>query len=107
MAGNKRLRDWLASSEYALPMDFYNDEQYQTEGLTGIGSESYVNQDGVVTLPWVRFFRLMRLAPRVEYIVRIPGSEGDSTAEVRIVHHLQSLEEEQQRSPFLLLLRSF
>jgi hypothetical protein len=69
-------------------MDLLNDEQYQTESLTGIGSEAYVNQDGVVTLPWVRFFRIMRLAPRVEYIVRIPGSEGDSTADVRIVHHV-------------------
>jgi hypothetical protein len=87
-ADEQAIQTLLASSEYALPMDFYNDEQYQTEGLTGIGSESYVNQDGVVTLPWVRFFRLMRLAPRVEYIVRIPGSEGDSTADVRIVHHL-------------------
>jgi hypothetical protein len=87
-ADEQAIRTLLGSSEYALPTDFHNDEQYQTEGLTGVGSEGHVNQDGVVTLPWVRFFRVMRVAPRVEYLVLIPGSEGDSTADVRIAYHL-------------------
>jgi len=81
----------LASSDYALPMEFHNDEQYEDPGVTGESSSYFVTQDGDDTLPWVRFHRMMRLLPRVEYLVQIPGSEGDGTADVRIINHLLGL----------------
>jgi len=79
----------LASSDYALPMEFHNDEQYQDPDVTGEGVEYSVGQNGGETLPWVRFHRIMRVTPRVEYLIEIPGSEGEGTADVRIVHHLR------------------
>jgi hypothetical protein len=87
-ADEQAIQTSVASSEYALPMEFHSDEQYEGLDVTGEGSGYSVNADGAETLPWVRFFRVMRIAPRIEYIVRIPGSEGDSTADVRIIHHL-------------------
>jgi len=73
-------------------MDFHNDEQYQDGPVTGGVSEYSLSQEDGETLPWVRFFRVMRLLPRTEYMIQIPSGEGEGTsAEVRITNHLRGL----------------
>ncbi|MFH0779206.1 MAG: hypothetical protein V2A71_11370 [Candidatus Eisenbacteria bacterium] len=83
------IQTMLEASEYALPMDFHSDEQYEGDGVLAVQSEGYEEGDGVEVIPWVRFVRVMRVTPRVEYTITIPGSGGENTANVRIIHHLR------------------
>jgi hypothetical protein len=78
----------LESSEYALPEDFHSDEQYQDQEVAGLAQYAEEVTSGE-RLPWVRFFRALRSKPWVQYVIRIPGSEGPGTADVRIVHNLK------------------
>ncbi|KPJ59352.1 MAG: hypothetical protein AMJ46_11490 [Latescibacteria bacterium DG_63] len=75
----------LEASEYALPEAFHSDEEYQVQD--GSSLTQYC-EEGEDVLPWVRFFRVMRGRPWNQYIIRIPGSGGPGTADVKILQHI-------------------
>jgi len=85
------IKDMLTTSSYALPMEFFSDQQYTDNGVLGEGMSYPLSGDVGQVLPPVRFFRIIRFSPRVDYIIQLPGSEGDSTADVRIVHHISGV----------------
>jgi hypothetical protein len=85
----QEIRAYLEASEYALPLEFNADDQYAQVGITeedGITLVSDEPEDGVEILPWVRFVRIGKTRPEVEYVIQIPGAEGEGTADVRITY---------------------
>ena len=87
----QEIQAFLETSEYALPEEFHSDNIYEGQGVLGEEDGSAVSQDpgdDVDVLPWVRFVRIARMRPRVEYVIQIPGAEGEGTADVRVIHHI-------------------
>jgi hypothetical protein len=84
----QEIRALLETSEYALPEEFHEDEQYQDQDVLNLAQSG---EEGSIAerLPWVRFFRVMRSRPWTQYIIRVPGSEGPGTADVRILTRLK------------------
>ena len=87
----QEIQAFLVTSEYALPEEFHSDQSYEGQGVLGEVDESAVSQapaEDADVLPWVRFVRLARVRPRVEYIIQVPGASGEGTADVRVIHHI-------------------
>jgi|GEM_PF-3172233 len=90
-ADEQAVQTSLAASDFALPMDFHNDEQYQGQGVSGGISKYLFSQEDGETLPWVSFFRVIKFLPRTQYVIQIPGSGGEGTADVRIINYLRGV----------------
>ncbi len=88
----QEIQAYLETSEYALPAEFHSDEQYEDLGVLADGGTAVLGtqsqEDGVDILPWVRFFRIAKMRPQVQYVIQIPGADGEGTADVRITHHI-------------------
>ncbi|UCF78057.1 MAG: hypothetical protein JSW03_08040 [Candidatus Eiseniibacteriota bacterium] len=82
----QEIQAMLESSEYILPDGFHSDEQYEGQYVSAVSQGG--EEEDAETLPWVRFFRMMRGRPWVQFVIRIPGTEGPGTADVKILHHL-------------------
>ncbi len=84
----QEIQAFLEASEYALPDEFNSDQSYDGQGVLGEDEVGAVSQDGVNVLPWVKFFRIARVKPTAQYIMELPGSGGEGTADVRVTHHI-------------------
>jgi len=87
----QEIQAFLETSEYALPEEFNSDQTYDGQGVLGEPDAGGADQgvtEAADVLPWVKFVRIARVKPVVQYIMELPGSGGEGTADVRVIHHI-------------------